>query len=274
MNYISGEKVQLEMDLFISTEQNHDYNINITSKHEKSYEVNNINSYFNNPKFIFTHTHNLINFARKLNFFINDFILISHNSDDNITDNELTRYILNHPKIIKWYSQNVMFIHPKLEMIPIGFANEQWKHGKSKIIMNTINNLNNIKKTNNIYFYFTINTNYQKRYECYEKLKNHFLLSEKKPEEEYFDYLATFKFAICPEGNGIDTHRLWECFYFKVIPIVIDNIFIRKVKDKYKLPMIILNDWNELINTKLEYEDFDNSILDFNKLKEEIFNNI
>ena len=29
---------------------------------------------------------------------------------------------------------------------------------------------------------------------------------------------------------------------------------------------------NELIKRKLEYKDFDNSILDFNKLKEEIFN--
>jgi len=84
--------------------------------------------------------------------------------------------------------------------------------------------------------------------------------------------LASFKFAICPEGNGIDCHRIWECFYLKVIPIVLDNIFIRKVKDKYKLPMIILNDWSELIGMELIYTDFDNSILDFNKLKEDIFN--
>lgn len=273
MNYISGEKIQLAMDIFISTENYHNYNTNITSKHEKSYEVNNINSNFNNPKFIFTHNHNLINIAKKLDFFINDFVLVSHNSDDNIYDNELFRYILNHPRIIKWYSQNVMFIHPKLEMIPIGFANKQWKHGNPEIIMNTINNLKNIKKTNNIYFYFSIETNYIKRNDCYQKLKNFFLISEKKPEEEYFDYLASFKFAICPEGNGIDSHRLWECFYFKVIPIVLNNTFIQIVKNKYKLPMIILNDWDELIKTKLEYQDFDNSILDFNLLKEEIFRN-
>jgi hypothetical protein len=36
--------------------------------------------------------------------------------------------------------------------------------------------------------------------------------------------------------------------------------------------MIILNDWSELIGMELIYTDFDNSILDFNKLKEEIFN--
>jgi hypothetical protein len=37
------------------------------------------------------------------------------------------------------------------------------------------------------------------------------------------EYLAIFKFALCPVGNGVDTYCLWECFYFKVIPIVIDK---------------------------------------------------
>jgi hypothetical protein len=35
--------------------------------------------------------------------------------------------------------------------------------------------------------------------------------------------------------------------------------------------MIIINDWNDLIGMELIYTDFDNSSLDFNKLKEEIF---
>jgi len=158
-----------------------------------------------------------------------------------------------------------MFNHPKIEMLPIGFANTQWKHGNNKIIMNTINNLDNIKKINDIYFFFTLKTNYNKRYDCYQKLRSHIPVSDKKTEEEYFDYLATFKFAICPEGNGVDSHRIWECYYFKVIPIVLNNAFVQIVKNKYKLPMIILNDWSDLIGMQLTYRDFDN-------FKKEIFN--
>jgi hypothetical protein len=75
-------------------------------------------------------------------------------------------------------------------MIPIWFANE---HRNPTIISNTIKNLDNIKKRN----------------DCYIKI-----------EEEY---LAIFKFALCPVGNSVDTYFLWECFYFKVIPIVIDK---------------------------------------------------
>jgi len=99
-----------------------------------------------------------------------------------------------------------------------------------------------------------------------------------KPVSEYFNYLATFKFTICPEGNGIDTHRLWECFYLHVVPIVIDNIFIRKVQKTYNLPMIILQDWNNLreIYETLNYDNYKSLFvnikkLDLNNLKIEIY---
>ena len=270
-NYISGEKIQLETDLFIVIPQFFNNNPSIKN-HPKVVDINTINSNFNNPKYIYLYSDIFNIFKEKINFFNNPFVLVSHNSDVNIVDNELHNYIANHQKVIKWFGQNVMFNHPKIEMIPIGFANSQWKHGNPNVITNTIKNLNNIKKNNDIYFYFNIHTNFNKRNDCYEKLRNYIKISDKKSEEEYFDYLATFKFAICPEGNGIDSHRLWECFYFKIIPIVLDNTFIRIVKNKYKLPMIIINDWNDLIGMELKYEDYDNSILDFNILKQEIFN--
>ena len=59
--------------------------------------------------------------------------------------------------------------------------------------------------------------------------------------------LSEYKFCICPEGNGVDTHRLWECWYLKVIPIVIRTDFIDILMEKIKLPIIILNKWEDLI---------------------------
>jgi hypothetical protein len=118
ISYISGEKIQLEMDLFITTPE-------YLNDHPKAFNINNINSNFDNPRFIYTCSDTLNLITDKLDFFNNAFILVSHNSDVNIINNDLYNSILNHPKIIKWYSQNVMFNHPKLEMIPIGFANEK-----------------------------------------------------------------------------------------------------------------------------------------------------
>ena len=265
MNIITGEKIQNETGLFIATPEMLNFNPSITEKHPKSFNIYNLNFEIDNPKYIYTCSENISIFNEKICYLKNPFILITHNSDYNIIDNDLHHNIANNNKIIKWYTQNLLFNHPKVNMLPIGLANSQWNHGNLSYISSSY------EKINNIYFYFTIETNKEKRLDCYLKLKNYIQVSEQKQPIDYFNYLATFKFAICPEGNGIDSHRLWECFYLKVIPIVLDNLFIRKVKDKYNLPMIILNDWNDLIGMELIYTDFDNSSLDFNKLKEEIF---
>ena len=272
INIITGEKIQLLADIFIGTPQLLNNNPNITVNHSNAIDINNINSKFNNPKYVYIYPDIYNIFKEKLDFFNNCFTLITHNSDYSICDNEICNYIANHEKVIRWFGQNVLFNHPKIEIIPIGFANTQWKHGNPKIITNTIKNLDNIKKTNDVYFYFSIDTNFNKRNDCYQKLKNYIKISDKKPEEEFFNYLATFNFSICPEGNGADTHRLWESYYFKIIPIVLDTPFIRIIKEKYKLPMIILKDWTDLVGMKLKYQDYDNSILDFNILKNEILN--
>jgi hypothetical protein len=271
INFITAEKIELLVDLILATPDILNNNPNITVNHPKSCNIDTINSNFNNPKYIYVYPDCYHIFKNKLHFFNNKFVLVSSNADQPVINDEICNYIANHPKVIKWFAQNLLWKHPKIEMIPIGFANKQWPHGNPDAILNTINNLDNIKKTNDIYFHFSIQTNFAKRNDCYQKLRNYILVSEKKPPgKEYFDYLATFKFALCPEGNGFDTHRIWECFYFKVIPIVLDNILIRFIKEKYNFPMIILNDWTDLIGMTLTYEDYDNSKLDVNIIIDEI----
>jgi hypothetical protein len=274
INFITGEKIQLITNLILGLPNTINQNPNIRLEHNNVQNINNINSYFDNPKYIYLYADCYDIFKNKLHFFNNPFVLVSNNSDYAVVNNEICSFITNHPKVIKWFAQNLIYEHPKLELLPIGFANKQWIHGNQNAISNTIKNLDNIKKINNIYFYFSINTNFNKRNDCYQKLKNYIPVSDKKSGEEYFDYLATFKFAICPEGNGFDTHRLWECFYFKVIPIVLYNEFIRLVKKKYNyFPMIILNDWTDLIGMELKYNSYDNSQkLDVNIIINEILN--
>ena len=229
MNYICGYKIQLLCDKFISSKEHLNSNLYITIQHPKSIIIDYIIEPFDNPKFIYCCTADLLIFKNKLNLFKNPFILVSHNSDVNIIDNDDYKYICNHPKIIKWYTQNLLMEHYKVELLPLGIANPEWEHGNVNLLLQAYNNSHN--KTNNIYFYCNINNNYNKRKECYLKL-NFIPKAYLKPVAEYFNYLATFRFAICPEGNGVDTHRLWECFYLRVVPIVLDNLFIKKVKIK------------------------------------------
>ncbi len=274
MNYICGYKIQLLCDKFISSKEHLNSNLYITIQHPKSIIIDYIIEPFDNPKFIYCCTADLLIFKNKLDLFKNPFILVSHNSDVNIIDNDDYKYICNHPKIIKWYTQNLLMEHYKVELLPLGIANPEWEHGNVNLLLQAYNNSHN--KTNNIYFYCNINNNYNKRKECYLKL-NFIPKAYLKPVAEYFNYLATFRFAICPEGNGVDTHRLWECFYLRVVPIVLDNLFIKKVKETYNLPMVILNDWNDLreLYQFLNYDNYESLFsnlmkLDLNYLKQNI----
>ena len=78
-------------------------------------------------------------------------------------------------------------------------------------------------------------------------VKNKLTWNTSKPKISYFIELASHKYAICPRGNGLDTHRLWECLYLNTIPIVIKDDF----PNITNLPIIILNNWDELDINKL-----------------------
>ena len=107
-----------------------------------------------------------------------------------------------------------------------------------------------IEKTKDTYFYFNLNTHHS-RNNCYNKLKDKLEWNTSRSKEEYFIELAKHKYAICPRGNGIDTHRLWECLYLDVIPIVIKNDF----PNIDNLPIIILNDWDEYKSFNLIFKN-------------------
>lgn len=53
----------------------------------------------------------------------------------------------------------------------------------------------------------------------------------------------------CPEGNGIDTHRLWETIYMGGVPVVTESRFMNALFDK--IPVVTLRRWEEMSDLKL-----------------------
>ena len=88
----------------------------------------------------------------------------------------------------------------------------------------------------------------------------------------YFKTIGKFKFVICPEGNGIDTHRLWETLYSKGIPIVEDNILMRKKCEG--LPILWTNNYSDLTEEYLinKYNEMLNTTYDFSVLYLSFYN--
>ena len=60
--------------------------------------------------------------------------------------------------------------------------------------------------------------------------------------EQYIEDLFSYKYVICPKGNGIDTMRMWESLYCGAIPIVprsgVSSHF------SHVLPIVEVDHWN------------------------------
>jgi len=204
---------------------------------------------------IFIKTDDLLHFYQKCSNI--DKTIVTHNSDREID----SRYIPYLNKV-KQYSQNCVINHPNLIPIPIGIENTQWfDHELLHRIRKT-----KIKKEKEIYFMFSLHTHVS-RSECYEKLKHKLPWNRPLSKEDYFVELKKHKYAICPRGNGLDTHRLWECFYLDVIPIMLkrDSVHIEH------LPIVWLNDWDEL-NTlpPREFKEVEFSRITFDHYRKKI----
>ena len=112
---------------------------------------------------------------------------------------------------------------------------------------------------------FAVNSENLKVYEAFYDLYNN-----------YLDNLYNHRFMICPEGNGIDTVRKWECLYMGTIPIELRNINNRHQRS---FPVCYVNDWEEVTEWFLLKEvqrikklNFDYNKLTFNYWKNKILN--
>lgn len=177
---------------------------------EKGWEV--LKDYRKNP-IVYVCTNDLDYF--KPDMVDEPFILITHNSDNNITEEFLP--LLRNPLLIRWFAQNVLIIHPKLVPIPIGIANKEWEHGD---IDGLVRNMVFVTPDKFLYRNFGVSTHFARK-----DIIEH-LTQEMSPRVEFTTYLKEIRrheFILCPQGNGVDTHRLWETWYLGRIPVLCDR---------------------------------------------------
>lgn len=249
---IKGERLQQLADVYLGYDFDFNYNPIITQETEKHLDLDNITNIYNNPPVVFCYTYRLEILVQKIKFFENPFVLLTHNCDHNIEDSDTTRYLLESPNLKRWYAQNVCISHEKLRILPIGMANDQWPHGNTSSIIENLNT----PKTKKVYFNFNISTNEQKRIECYNTLRLKLSPEPTVSPQQYHSILAQYEFCICPEGNGVDTHRFWEALYLKCIPIVLQSSHIDILRTQLNIPMVVLQSWDEMDITTLDYSSY------------------
>ena len=190
----------------------------------------------NDGDILYTHTF----FADYLFENVNkQYILVTHNAD--------TPADIEPPdNCLMWYTTNVNIKHERVRSIPLGIENDFWLKDKKEKMTKKLLQKKDFKRM--LYINHNIKTNPGKRQKPYDVLKGEDWVtmnngSNGQGFDAYLDNIYNHPFVVCPEGNGLDTHRVWECLYMKTIPVCTRNINNQFYTD---LPILFIDDWEQL----------------------------
>jgi hypothetical protein len=175
-----------------------------------------------------------------------------------------------------WFAVNKDYDAPNLFALPLGITNDTTEssihpiYGNTRIMWEAVQSPRNIK--NIVYMNFSLETYKEERSHVFS------LFADKKwvtsgtqintleGRRLYLYELRDHKFVLCPRGNGIDTHRLWETLYMGSIPIVRRELALREFED---LPICWIDKWEDITVDFLEskYIEISSRTWNMEKLK-------
>jgi len=255
-NYIStGEKLQELAEAYVGFNADFEWNPRIAKGAPKFKNLETFNQPWDNPKLIFCYSHRVKNLSVLLYLFKNPCVIIFGNSDENLTREKCAKF-LESPLIKHIFCQNMMFQHAKASYIPIGIANQQWNHGNlHNFERYCFYNMHN-EKQHTVLLSMSLHTNSERARVALEFSKKGVENRRFNNHNEYLDALASSKFCICPEGNGIDTHRLWEALYMRSVPILKKSAFT-DILINACIPCVLVDSWSEFKVDRLpEYDTY------------------
>jgi len=204
----------------------------------------------NQNSIIYCKTDFLPQLFNHLRFSGRKYILITHMSDYPINE---TRFESRPDSIVKWYAENAIYDHNDLISIPIGLENHtgssKGKFTNHKWLEENIDDLKNTTKKLALYCNWNSNTNPTRKNISSILKQNHLSIVEEYGlnYENYCSSMSKHKFIVCPPGNGVDTHRLWEALYLGCYPITLKH---RIYKD-FNLPILQIEKWSDITSDLL-----------------------
>lgn len=161
-------------------------------------------------------------------------ILVTAESDDTI--HELASIP---PQIGSWFSTNSA--NPAVCQLPLGLGNSYCQvTAKADLLADALDT----PKSGFLYLNFRPETNRGARQDLWESYSTAnregwvTRCAGDVSREEFVTGLASHRFALCPPGNGIDTHRMWEALYVGTIPVVRKNPALDFFRD---LPILFVD---------------------------------
>lgn len=183
-------------------------------------------------------------------------MIISGHSDYAITDSLVDLY---QPK--KWFGTNKQTRKPNVYALPLGITNDTNEshlhpvYGNLDCMEKVMNE--SVSCQNLVYMNMLISTYPTERQLVWDLFKDKKWVTIGSIENtiegrtRFLREIKAHSFVLCPRGNGMDTHRLWETLYMGSIPIVKRDVSNEEFQD---LPICFINDWSEVTVEFLESE--------------------
>ena len=177
--------------------------------------------------------------------------------------NETVNKILGCDKIKKWFTQNydLSINNEKLHFYPIGINLHHKKHHMNLSYQSIVDELlllnkkgQQVCKESKIFCDSHLNFTHPDRKEMLNVLKDNkhiSFLNKKVDFNQIHKLYSKYKFVLSPRGNGVDCYRTWEAFIFGAI-VITKSSSLDKMYIDNNLPVVILQDWDELNDLELE----------------------
>ena len=157
--------------------------------------------------------------------------------------------------VVHWFSTNVVDSNSRVEALPLGLGSTNSSTTlRAQMILDRRESAAPRKKW--LYVNFRPETNcavrgpihdfFQARCEDWITFE---AASARGGNERFLDQILTHRFVLCPPGNGVDTHRMWEVMLAGAIPVVLRSQAMAPFRE---LPILFVDDYRKVTKELLE----------------------
>jgi hypothetical protein len=168
-------------------------------------------------------------------------VLILADDDVTLTSEELESLF---PTTEKIFATNLLGESDKVKSLPLGLESPSYQSGGN--MRNSFKKAKFVSSKREISFLASWNISTfpferQNLIEIYSRHPDAECLKMRVPRQTFYWLIQKSLFVICPRGNGLDTHRIWESLYLGAIPVVHESNYFVELKN---WPIWIVEDWN------------------------------
>ncbi len=159
--------------------------------------------------------------------------------------------------VARWFATNVTTPHPRATAIPLGLGSPR-SAATVRAAEILDRRASGLPRDRWLYVNFRPDTNSLVRQPVFDDFQSRSQAGDwitfQPPGERganagFLEELVRHRFVLCPPGNGVDTHRMWEALLAGTVPVVLQS---RAMEPFSELPVLFVDDFRQVTKEFLE----------------------